>query len=279
VALLAVAVVALGAATAAAGAAAFDENLDATETYERAYAPFDDGPPEHSAILLPDPYGDWLNHPFQTLRNEPGFGGRAVYAIDDRPFAVADAYPDRDLYRYGYRGAWAPAQGSPEAARLQRVRDVAGDRVRLDAALGVPEGATGVTVQVEAGGERSYHVARNPFGEVAVALVVAPDRATVDGDLEPVDGEGGVAIDDDTDEVVLGVFVDRGDGGGFSYRLELPVDVEGGRVRALSPRIERCRSPRRCDGAAAHVPSESPDGVTVETTLRSAYPADGEGSP
>ena len=259
---LAVGLVAFGAATAAAGATAFDENLEATATYERAYAPFDAGPPEDSAILLPDPYGDWLNHPFQPLRNDPGFDGRAVYALDDRPFDVADAYPDRDLYRYGYRGAWAPPQGSPEAARLQRVRDVASDRVRLDATLGVPDGAEGVTLQIDGGAGREYVAVAPRDGSVALTATASPDRARL-----AAPGGGNGSVPRAGDEVVIEAFVDYGAAGGFSYRLAMPVERTDGRIRALSPVIERCLNPRRCGGAATHVPSTAPDGVAVDAEL------------
>ena len=63
-----------------------------TDTYERTYAPFEPAPPENAVVLTPTPYGPWLNHPFQALGNDPDYDGRTVYAMDDRPFAMAGLY-------------------------------------------------------------------------------------------------------------------------------------------------------------------------------------------
>jgi len=259
---------AFGAVTAADLGGRIERNAAATGTYETAYEPFEDGPPDRSVVLLPTPYGNWLNHPFQPLRNEPGFDGRAVYATDERPFAVADAFPDRRLYRYAYRGFWSPLAGSPGAARLQRVRDVAGPRLRLDATVGVPGGAVGVTARVATDGGSAYYVARNATGALDLRLTVSDGSVRLAGGVDPR-GNGTLAVEG-RDTVRLTVFVDYGAGGGFTYRFDLPVDASGEGVRALTPRVERCRDARACGGAAAHVPETAPDGVFARTELVAA---------
>jgi len=273
-AVFAVLLVATAGAFGAVTAGDLDErvgiNADVTRTYETAYEPFEGGPPANSLVFLPAPYGDWLNHPFQRLRNDPGFDGRAVYAIDDRPFAVAEAFPDRRRYRYVFRGRWAPEAGSPTAARLQRIREVAGDRVRLETAVGVPDGAIGVTARVATDGGSAYYVAENVSDALAVELTVAGGRAWLSGAVRPV-GNATVPVDD-RETVRLTLFVDYGAGSGFSYRLELPVETAGDRVRALTPRIEYCRDARACGGAAAYVPRTAPEGVFVRTTLHAGEP-------
>ncbi|WP_251342651.1 ArnT family glycosyltransferase [Haloplanus halophilus] len=246
------------------------ENMEATDTYEDVYEPFEAGPPRNSLVLLPDPYGDWLNHPFQPLRNDPGFDGRTVYAIDDEPFAVVDEFPDRRAYRYVYRGGWAPYAGSPEDARLQRVRDVSGGSVRLDTAVGIPDGAIGVTARIATDEGSVYYVAPNVTDSLAVNLSIEDGRIHVAGDVRPVENET-VAVDG-RDDVRLTVFVDYGPGGGFAYRLDLPVEAADGTVRALTPRIERCRNARACGGAAAYIPSSAPDGVFVRSELVAGEP-------
>ncbi|MFB6161546.1 MAG: ArnT family glycosyltransferase [Haloferacaceae archaeon] len=265
VALLLVSGGALGGVTAADLAERVERNAAVTETYETAYEPFAGGPPANAVVLLPTPYGDWLNHPFQPLRNDPGFDGRTVYATEGRPFAVADAYPDRRLYRYGYRGVWSPAEGSPRAARLQRVRDVRGERVRLDATLGVPDGAVGVTVRVATDEGSVYAVARNASEDLDLRLTVADGTVRLGGEGHDL-GARTLAVAG-RDVVRLTVFVDGGPGGSFAYRLDLPVDATGDGVRALTPRVERCPGARTCGGAATHVPRTAPDGVSVRTTL------------
>ncbi|MEF8773151.1 MAG: glycosyltransferase family 39 protein [Halobacteriales archaeon] len=253
----------MGAVTAAELTGRLGESAAATDTYEDAYEPFDGGAPENAVVLLPTPYGDWLNHPFQPLRNEPGFDGATVYATDSRPFAVADAFPDRQLYRYVYRGVWAPESGSPDAARLQRIREAAGAGVRLETVVGVPRGATGVTVRVATDEGSVYRAVSDPDERLGVDLVVSAGTVRLEG---AAGGTRTLAVEG-RDVVRLTVFVDRGAGGSFSYRFDLPVEVTGDRVRALTPRIEYCRSTRTCGGAAAYLPGSAPDGVFARADL------------
>lgn len=252
-----------------------NENLDATTTYEDVYEPFEDGPPKHSLILLPDPYGDWLNHPFQPLRNDPGYDGRAVYAINDRPFDVIDEFPDRRAYRYVYRGGWAPFAGSPEDARLQRIRDVAGSGVTLQTTVGIPDGAIGATASITTDDGTIYYYASNPSENLDLNLTIDNNQISVTGDFHPV-GKEQLELTGESD-VGLSVFVDYRGGGGFSYRFDLPVRADDGQLRALSPRIEHCRNVRACGGAAAYIPASAPDGVYVESELSTIDATESQG--
>ncbi|WP_254761777.1 glycosyltransferase family 39 protein [Natrinema marinum] len=264
VAALLVSALAVGGVTATNFDERLDRNAAATETYERVYGPLEDPPAEPAVVFLPTPYGDWLAHPFQAFRNDPDFDGPTVYAMDERPFAVVDAYPDRSFYRFAYRGAWAPHAESPRAARLQRVTHVAGSAVELNATVGVPAAADGATATVTTDEASATYVAENASGETAVRLTVADGAVRLHGaawndtDSLPVD---------DRDDVVVTVFVDRGPGGSFSYRLEFPTTTDGETVRALTPRVERCSGIRDCGGAAAYVPGRAPSGVSVRTHL------------
>jgi len=260
--------VVLGGVTAAHADTHVEDNMEVTRTYERAYVPFEGGPPANALVLLPTPYGEWLNHPFQPLRNEPDFDGRAVYAIDDRPFAVADAFPDRRLYRYTYRGPWAPYDGSPMTARLQPVDDVAGRAVHVETTVGVPDGAVGVTARVATDEGGDYYVAPTLDEELDIRLVVTEGAVRLHGDVTPV-GDGTLGVTG-RDAVRLTIFVDFGAGDGLTYRLDLPVDASAGVTRALSPRVEWCRDARTCGGEAAYVPETAPAGVSIRTTMAAA---------
>jgi hypothetical protein len=240
-----------------------ERNAEATAAYERAYAPFEDGAPSDALVFVPDPYGDWLNHPFQPLRNDPGFDGQTVYALDEQPFAIVDAFPDRQLYRYAYRGPWDPLGGSPTDARLRPVAYVSGQMARLNVTVGVPTDASSVTVRVGTEDGSAYVVTSGDGGTLRLPIRVTEDRVRIEGVGEeetwaPIDGR---------ERVLVTAFVDEGPGASFTYRLELPVDATDGHVRALSPRLEYCRGVRTCGGAAAYVPESTPDGVFVETTL------------
>lgn len=250
----------VGATTAADVDERVGENMDVTTSYAAAYEPLDGGPPNQSLILVPDPYGDWLNHPFQWLRNDPGYDGRAVYAIDDAPFTLVDAFPDRRVYRYAYRGTWAPYAGSPTAARLQPVDAVSGSRVRYTSTVGIPDGAVGVSARLSTDDGNRYYTAPTTPANLTTDLIATNETVELDGPLTPVSNDTLRVTGRDT--VRLSLFVDYASGGGFTYQFALPLNATG-EVRALSPRIERCRNPRTCDGAAAYVPSEAPDGVFV----------------
>jgi 4-amino-4-deoxy-L-arabinose transferase-like glycosyltransferase len=241
-----------------------ERNAEVTETYETAYGPFDDGPPANSLVFVPSPYGPWLGHPLQGLRNDPGFDGDVVYALDDRPFETVDAFPNRTLYRYGYRGGWSPAAGSPTAARLRPIERVRGERVGYEATLGVPSGAQGISFRLATDDGSTYHaVAAAPNVSVAVSVADGTATLTVGEETERVP----VA---DRDDVDLTVFVDYGAGGGFSYRFEMPVETTADGVQALTPRVEYCRAATTCGGGATYVPETAPPNVSVSVETVSA---------
>mgnify|MGYP007097485603 CR=1 FL=1 len=262
---LVVAAAATGLVSAGLLAEPITDNAERTEVYERAYEPFEDGPPENSVVFLPGPYGDWLNHPFQPLRNDPGYDGKAVYALETRPFEVADAFPNRHLYRYAHRGFWSPSTDSPEAARLTRVRDVRGERVTLHATAGIPRGAQGTTISLAAGDESAAYVATNVSDGLDVRVRLTPESVRLSGDVRPV--RNATIRPRDAEEIRLTATVDRPGGSVFDYRIGLPVRSTSDEVRALSPRVERCRDVRTCGGSAAYIPERSPDGIFVRTNL------------
>ncbi|WP_459808314.1 DUF7846 domain-containing protein [Halopiger thermotolerans] len=271
---LLVSALAVGSVTAASVDEQVDRNAAATDTYERVYEPLEDAPDERSVVFLPTPYGDWLNHPFQAVRNDPDFDGQRVYALDERPFAVADAYPNRSLYRFAYRGAWSPHAGSPQESRLQPVEHVTGDAVRLNATVAVPDAASGITVTVTTDDGSETAVAPNASGSTSLLLTVTNDTVDVRGADRDLNASLPV---DDREDVTLTAFVDRGPGGSYSYRFELPVRTDGDAAEALTPRVERCTAIRDCGGAAAYIPGESPNGVDVRTDLV-ALEANGDGT-
>jgi hypothetical protein len=242
-----------------------ERNAEVTETYRSAYAPVD-GIEDGSLVFLPTPYGDWMNHPFQALRNDPDFDGDVVYALRERQFDVVDAHPGRTLYRYTYRGTWAPTAGQTVRPRIQPVDHVAGERVVLDLRLGVPPGVERVSIRLESEEGQAYYVTNGTPTLATPSLVVGDGRARLRG-VTAVDGNATVPVDD-RDELRVTAFADYGAGNGFSYRLELPTATEGDRTRALTPYVEVCRRALRCGGEAAYVPETARDGVVVEHDLR-----------
>lgn len=260
-------------------------NADVTADYEAAYEPFrsdsagsldtlvtgpDLSPPTDAVVFLPTPYGDWLAHPFQSLRNDPGFDGDTIYALRERQFAVQSAFPERDLYRYTYRGQWTPGSGPPVEPRLQEIQHRSGEQVALSLSLGVPESVESISVRLASADGETYYAANSTDAETLplTLSVVSRDAenatARLDGLLTAVGNES-IPLDGH-DDLQLVVFLDHGTGG-FSYRFTLPTLVESGQVRVLSPSVEVCRRPARCGGSAAYLPGETRTGVTLDYGL------------
>ena len=264
-----VGVVLLAGATAGVLAPTVAENAGITAEYRQAYQPFEDRHLSDAVVFLPTPYGDWLNHPFQQLRNDPGFDGETMYAASDGPqnLDVVAAYPNRTYYRYVYRGEWAPASGDSVDPALHRVRAVRGERVAVNATLAVPDYARDVSARLSTGDEAAYYAFEGTPSNLSVALRVANGTARIAGPNVSAVGENPAVPVGSEDTVVAQVFVGRATGG-FSYRLELPVKRANGSVVALSPVREVCVVPANCNGAAAYVPGAVPEGIRMETSLR-----------
>jgi len=242
-----------------------EQNLAVTDEYETGYEPIDAASFDRAIVFLPTPYGDWLAHPFQYLRNDPNFDGDVIYAQDRRVFAVVDAMPDRTLYRYAYRGDWFAPDGDPVAPTLRRLKHVAGERVRLLADAGIPPETVAVAATLETGSGRRVAVPLDPSDEaVHLSLVVDDDVAH----LEAPDGSATPTVPVRPDETLdLTVFVDTGGLDSFEYDIELPVRSENGTVHAITPRMGLCRAADQCDGGAAYVTGAHGPDVKLETHL------------
>jgi len=259
----------LAGAAGAMAAPPLSENATVTEQYERAYQPFEDRELSNAVVFLPTPYGDWLGHPFQHLRNDPGFDGETVYAIDDGPdsLAVADAYPNRTYYRYAYRGEWVPYLGESVEPSLREIRAVRGETVGVDAALGVPTRADRISARLSTDEGTAYYAANGTPETLSVDLRVTDGSARLAGPAISTVGDERTVPVGAEDKVVLQVFVSDAVGGGFSYRLELPVRSDGGELAALSPYREACLVADECGGEAAYVADAVPSGITMETSV------------
>jgi len=218
-----------------------DRNAAYTDKYDRAYAPFDDREFENAVVFVPDAYGNWLNHPFQPLRNDPGFDGPAVYAVDreaDGDFAVLDAYPNRTPYRYTYQGEWTPDPSEEVAPKLIRVEAREAAAFDAETRVGVIRNAETARVRVDGGDTTiEYEIGRADLGdELAVeweitsrgVRAVGPNLTQVSGDREyvPVDGSADVGV-----SVTM---VQQG-GASVTYREDVSVRTDGETVEVIWP--------------------------------------------
>ena len=264
VAVLAVSALAVAPVALSTANEQIEENREVTRHYEQAYQPFETTDLSNSVVLLADPYGPWLNHPFQALVNDPDYDGETIYALPDRPFEVVDAFPNRTYHRYAYRNAWTPVVGEPVEPTLQRVEHARGESVRLSSTVGVPKSTVLVSIRLRSGEGDVRYTVSDPPSELPLRLTFENGTATLGG---PQIDENVTLAYEDADLVSTTLFVDNGAGWGFSYEIDTPVRASNGSVRALTPTLEYCRIPHRCNGRAAYIPSETPQGVFINTTL------------
>ena len=252
-------------ATVTAAAGPLGDNAEATDQLGAAYEPFEDRSFENGLVFLPTPHGDWLNHPFQALRNDPGYDGEVVYALQERQFEVVDAFPNRTLYRYSYRGAWTPRRGDAVTPRLTRIQSVTGERVTTEVTLGSPEYGERLGVTLSADGGTNYTSVPIDDEETRLTITVEDDtaRLSIDGDS----ANASVPIGD-RDRIGVTAFVDSGTGTGMSYGVELPVERTGTELQALSPSLEVCQGVHLCGGEAAYIPGAHGPGISMNATVR-----------
>ncbi len=256
VAVLLAALVTAGGANAALVGPPLERSAAYTDKLADAYEPIEDRDFEDALVFLPTPYGDWQNHPFQYLRNEPGFDGPVVYALDREPdddFAVVDAYPDRTYYRYAYHGEWSPNPDGHVVPKLEALEVRAGESLAGETAVAVPDRVDSATVRLETDDETyATYTLTEPGERVAVDWTLEADGAR----LETPTGDTAVPTDG-TDEVTLSVTLVQPDGGSFTYRQEVTVRTTDGTVEAIWP-PERtvCYLVTACGSEGTYVPDD-----------------------
>ncbi|WP_058827756.1 glycosyltransferase family 39 protein [Haloferax sp. Q22] len=221
-------------------------------------------------VFHPNPYGDWSAHPFQTLRNDPGFDGPVVYAIDDgaeQDFAVLDA-TNRTPYRFTYRGTWSGAE-APVEPELTRLDVLAGERVDATTTLGAPEGTKTVSVRIETDeGYARYDAAMAENLTLEWSLTPAGVAVT---NRPLAAGPERLSIPPGTSEVDLAVTYVGDFGETVTYRQTVTVERSGDEVRVIWPPETRvCRLTTDCgtDGEWVGPDGDYLDGVSVETDAR-----------
>ncbi|KAB1196096.1 MULTISPECIES: glycosyltransferase family 39 protein [Haloferax] len=272
-----------GGVTLDAAATPYDENRLRTDNLAATYEPlvetgFEDPPltvsipggkdnTSKALVFHPDPYGDWSAHPFQTLRNDPGFDGPVVYAIDDgaeQDFTVLDA-TNRTPYRFTYRGSWSGAV-EPVDSELTRLDVLSGDRVDATTTLGRPAGSNTVSVRLET--ESGYARYDVPIGDgLTVDWSISSGGVSVTN-YPLAAGPERLSIPPGASEVDLLVTYVGDFGETVTYRQTVSVERTGDEVRVIWPPETRvCRLTTDCGTEGEWV---GPDGaylpgVKVET--------------
>jgi hypothetical protein len=264
-------VLVLGAISAALVATPIERNAAHTEKYEQAYEPIESATFENDLVFIPTPYGDWQNHPFQILRNDPGFDGPVVYALDREPdddFRVIDAYSDRDRYRYTYRGEWTANPDQHVRPKLEPLSVRRGETLAAEAEVGVPDGVTHAQVRLLTDGDdRVGYNIPDPGETIGVSWLLDADGATLEGASDSVSLA-------ETDTAVLRITLVQPDGSTLTYRQEATVRTTGDTVEVVWP-PERtvCPLTTDCGRDGTYLPDRPEiqfDGVFFDVRIESA---------
>ncbi len=281
---LAVLVVTAGTAGVFAQAAALDrpvaEHRAYTDRYAETYAPIEAQSFDRALVFVPASYGPWLNHPFQSLRNDPRgdgrLGGPVVYALDRYTagdFAVMEAYPDRRPHRFTYRGEWTPDPTDRVRPKLVALQVRTAPAVDARTTVGVPDNARSAVVRLAVDGEAVSRTVADPDDRIAVAWTLAPGGARVDGveaGNRTVVAPGGSVPIDGPAEVALTVTFTTPDGATLTYRQELDARPHGGGIQAVwPPESSVCRLVTDCGLEGTYLPDadDRPAGVWMNATL------------
>ncbi|WP_435363795.1 ArnT family glycosyltransferase [Haloarchaeobius sp. DYHT-AS-18] len=274
-AVLVLTVPAIGVAEQAALSGPVEDSADYTAKYESAYEPLESTDFENALVMVPTPYGHWSNHPFQSLRNDPGFDGDVVYAQhQDAPstFEVIDAYPDRELYRWTYHGEWTPAPDENVIGKLVPLGVREGERLEGTTRVGVPSGAQSAIIRIENGSDvRELYLDQAVGEQVSVNWSVGPDGLRVtDDDVRPL-GESGALAVNGSQELAVAVILNYDGGSTLTYRQEFDTRVRDGRVQVVWPaETSVCSLTIDCGTRGTYLPDHPDqhlDGVWVNGTL------------
>ncbi|MDY7081839.1 MAG: hypothetical protein SXQ77_05390 [Halobacteria archaeon] len=234
-----------------------EKSSEITEFYENAYRPFEQQEFENALVFLPTPMSDWLNHPFQYLRNSPELDGEVVYALDQgvENFDVVDAYPNRTYYRYSFRGEWNP-DPDPDSdlntfePRLERVEVISGQTVNITTVVASRNVST-ASVRLSSGGDSTYYyVSPNRTLDVRIRLnnqsaylVSQPNSSVEFGQPR-------------RDELVLTIHLTRGYLDEETYRQRFLVETQTHRnqTRVMSPKTTYCGVATGCQKGTAYIP-------------------------
>ena len=277
-----IAVAVAGVAAVDAASEPIDRNAAVGEKLEAAYAPIDETTFENGLVFVPTPYGEWQNHPFQYLRNEPGLDGDVVYALERDPvenFAVLDAYPDRTLYRYAYHGVWGVSPEAHVVPKLEALDRRSGSTIDAETTVGVPDRVVRAQVRVDprrgapGGPDHVSYTVSDPGESLAVDWAVTPSGARLPGAERAADGDASepVPFDPDGDVIAVTVTLVDPEGATYTYRQEVTVRVtdDGERVEAVwPPERSTCRLVTECGNEGTYLPDEPdthPEWVVFET--------------
>lgn len=282
------------------------KNMVRNDNQAALSAPLENQDLDNALVLFPIPYGPWLSHPFQWIRNGGSLEhGDVLYAQNLGPktdFALLDSYSSRTPYRFTYKGTW-PGEVTPHLQPLSIRNGTSHQFTTTTGAVGRP-----LTVRLSVGNERiirfptggpvqneTNRTGTEPF-DVRWAVngthvrlesingTPVGNTSTNTSDTRPREPLSGHAIAPSSDGapsntiaidgpsfIQLSVTFMKSDGSTVTYRYAQGVDANNKTTRLLwpgSPKV--CHGSLNCGHEGMYIPEGNyPDGIFTNTTVRS----------
>lgn len=283
---IAIAIPLIGGAEAWALSSPIQQHGAYTAKYEGAYAPFEETTLQNALVFIPPTYGEYQNHPFQWLRNNPNLAGQIVYTTTRNPrgdFAVIASYPNRNIYRYRYHGTWTPDPDHRVQPILEPLKRIETDALTAQTTVEIPDRIARVTVSLTNGSTSHRFTHEDPSATVlTVTWRITPTTVTIiESSIDPAGAPGtpSILIDDATD-VGLAITLTEPDGGTLTYREDTLVRPRDTTVQVIWPPASSiCLITTTCGYENPYLPnhpSTRPDGIHMNTTR---LPAEAHTSP
>ncbi|WP_250279302.1 glycosyltransferase family 39 protein [Frankia sp. Cppng1_Ct_nod] len=171
----------------------------------------------------------FLMHPTSVVSNSPGLDDRVLYAVStgDVDFSVIADHPDRSAYLLRLANGYNRLLESPSAARLERLRVVAGASVGVDVSAAVPDDARGARLEVTGDGHVTSFLV-DPGRPLSARLTIGPEGAVATSSGPRV--KVGTVRATEDHSVTLRLFYTPSSGGRerFLDWQVLPVQVDSG---------------------------------------------------
>ncbi|RRJ29854.1 ArnT family glycosyltransferase [Halocatena pleomorpha] len=283
---------------------AIEKHASTTEQQRSVAELFENRTFENALVFMPTPYGPWLSHPFQSLRNGGSLEkGSVLYAQDRGPglnFLTLDAYSNRTPYRFTYRGQW-PGVVTPHLHPLTVTNDSSHRFTTTVTSVGAVS-----SVQVRTGTDRvireppingtgrmandslnvtwsinETHATLNAINGKAV-----PQRSDEYEQEPPLSGAAptpatprgvsstSIELNGST-RVTLSITFDRPNGDILTYWYQVDVDPNTTSTRVLWPNERKvCNDARYCGHEGTYIPGEKyPGGAAMNTTYAASAEA------
>lgn len=276
---------------------AIEKHTSDTEQQQSVTAFFENRSFENALVFMANPYGPWLSHPFQSLRNGGSLEkGEVLYAQDRGPglnFLTLDAYSNRTPYRFTYRGQWPDVVtpylhpltvnndsshqltttvkpvGQASSVRIttgdkQVLRNLSPNQTDANESFDVTWSINETHISMDAINGRTVEERPADYEQDWPLNGAAPSSTSR--------GSASTTIDiNETTRATVAITFDRPNGDILTYWYEVDIEPNSDSVRILWPNAQKvCDDARQCGREGTYIPDEEhPGGATMNTTYTS----------